>query len=75
MDKINVLTPSIAHLFAAMMEKSEIPACCKAAKITPLYRKGSVLDPGNFRMLPISGTLYRLYANALRVEVTGWCKE
>eukprot|EP00983_Pelagomonas_calceolata_P127961 1161467-Pelagomonas_calceolata.AAC.2 len=33
------------------MERAEIPACWKVAKITPLYKKGSVLDPGNYHML------------------------
>eukprot|EP00983_Pelagomonas_calceolata_P056329 1144547-Pelagomonas_calceolata.AAC.1 len=33
-DKMNVLAPYIASLFAVMMEKAEIPACWKAAKIT-----------------------------------------
>ena len=35
-DRMNVLAPYIARLFAAMMEKAEIPACWKTAKITPL---------------------------------------
>eukprot|EP00983_Pelagomonas_calceolata_P022255 700075-Pelagomonas_calceolata.AAC.1 len=58
-----------------MMERAEIPACWKVARITPLYKKGSVLDPGNYCMLAVSGTLYRLYANVLREVVAGWCKE
>eukprot|EP00983_Pelagomonas_calceolata_P135433 1162152-Pelagomonas_calceolata.AAC.8 len=56
-DKINVLAPYIVRLFAAMMEKAAILACWKVAKITPLYKEGSVLDPGNYRMLAVSGTL------------------
>ena len=35
----------------------------KKAMISPLYKKGSKLDPNNYRMLAVSGTLYRLYAN------------
>eukprot|EP00983_Pelagomonas_calceolata_P046483 1140199-Pelagomonas_calceolata.AAC.2 len=58
-----------------MLEKAETPACWKVAKITPLYKKGSVLDPGDYRMLAVSGTLYRLYANVLREVATGWCQE
>eukprot|EP00983_Pelagomonas_calceolata_P008296 270148-Pelagomonas_calceolata.AAC.1 len=63
---MNVLAPYIARLFAGMMEKAEIPACWKVAKITPFNKKGSVLDPGNYHMFAVSGTLYRLYANVLR---------
>eukprot|EP00983_Pelagomonas_calceolata_P015911 504554-Pelagomonas_calceolata.AAC.1 len=50
-DRMNLLAPYIARLFAAMMERAKIPACWKVAKITPLYKKGSMLDPGNYRML------------------------
>eukprot|EP00967_Tisochrysis_lutea_P056453 scaffold71304_cov16-Tisochrysis_lutea.AAC.1 len=63
---MNVLAPYIAHLFAATMEQAEIQLAWKVAKITPLYKKGSVLDPRDYRMLALSGTLFRLYANVLR---------
>eukprot|EP00983_Pelagomonas_calceolata_P075850 1153183-Pelagomonas_calceolata.AAC.1 len=45
MDRMNVLAPHIARLFAAMMEKAEILPCWKTAKMSPLYKEGSVLDP------------------------------
>eukprot|EP00983_Pelagomonas_calceolata_P031418 985548-Pelagomonas_calceolata.AAC.1 len=73
-ERMIVLAPYIARLSAAMMARAEIPACWKVAKITPLYKKNSVLDLGNYCMLAVSGTLYRLYANVLREVVTGWCK-
>ena len=47
----------------------------KKAKFSPLYKKGSKLDPNNYHMLSVSGTLYRLYANILRELVTKWCVE
>eukprot|EP00983_Pelagomonas_calceolata_P030278 950041-Pelagomonas_calceolata.AAC.1 len=71
----NVLAPYIARLFAAMMEKADIPACWKVARITALYKEGSVLDPGKYCMLAVSGTLHKLYANILREVVTGWCQK
>eukprot|EP00983_Pelagomonas_calceolata_P054818 1143868-Pelagomonas_calceolata.AAC.3 len=46
--------------------RAEISACWKVAEITPLYKKGSVLEPGNHCMLAVSGTLYRLYANVTK---------
>eukprot|EP00983_Pelagomonas_calceolata_P065747 1148714-Pelagomonas_calceolata.AAC.1 len=45
------------------------------AKINPLYKKGSVLDPENCRMLAISGTLYRLHASVLGEVVSRWCQK
>jgi hypothetical protein len=32
-------------------EREHIPTCWKKAKISPLYKKGSKLDPNNYRML------------------------
>ena len=59
-DRINVLAPYVARLFAVMMEKAEIPAYWKAAKLTPLHNKGSSLDPANYRMLAVSDIMYRI---------------
>jgi len=44
---INVLAPHLARLFALMMEKASIPAYWKEARLSPLYKKDPVLDPGN----------------------------
>ena len=64
--KKNVIVPYLANLFHVALSEKRIPACWKKAKISPLYKKGSKLDPNNYRMLVVSGTLYRLYANILR---------
>ena len=39
----------------------------------PLYKKGPLLDPNNYRMLAVSGTMYRMYANVIRSLLTEWC--
>ena len=74
-DRVNVLLPLISQLFHLMLDKACIPDCWKSAKITPLHKKGQVLDPGNYRMLAVSGTMYRLYTNVLREVVTDWCRD
>jgi len=58
-----------------MMEKAQIPEMWKAAKVTPLYKRGIVLDANNYRMLAVSGTMYRLYVNVLRVYVSERCQD
>ncbi len=72
-EKMNVLAPYFARFFASVMAKAQIPEICKAAKVTPLHKRGPVLDPNNYLMLAVSGTMYRLYVNVLRVYVTEWC--
>ena len=39
----------------------------------PIHKKGQLMIPGNYRMIAVSGTLYRLYANLLRSMVRDWC--
>ena len=72
-ERVNVLAPYIAQLFNLLYDKACIPACWKQAKLSPLYRKGSLLDPNNYRMLAVSGTMYRMYANVIRSLLTEWC--
>eukprot|EP00983_Pelagomonas_calceolata_P072513 1151755-Pelagomonas_calceolata.AAC.1 len=47
------------------LQRAVIPQEWKTAKITPLYKKGSITDARNYRMLAVSGTSYRLYANVM----------
>ncbi len=68
----------IAAPFIKYAEKevpAVIPEMWKAAKVTPLHKRDPVLDPNNYRMLAVSGTMYRLYVNVLRVCVTEWCQK
>ncbi len=69
----HVLLPLLAQLFLLSFESAQVPADWKVAKITPLYKKGPVLDPNSYRMLAVSGTMYRLYANVIRSLLTTWC--
>jgi hypothetical protein len=71
----NVLVPLLSKLFKAMLLKGVIPDDWKVAKISPLYKKGDVCQPSNYRMLAVSTGLYRLYANVLRHILTDWCKK
>ena len=58
-ERVNILAPYIAQLFNLLYDKACIPACWKQAKLSrPLYKKGPLLDPNNYRMLAVSGTMY-----------------
>eukprot|EP00983_Pelagomonas_calceolata_P021428 671615-Pelagomonas_calceolata.AAC.1 len=60
-DYVNVLVPLIARM---------IPASWKAAKLSPLHKKGALSNPGNYRVIAVSGVMYRFYANVLEDLVT-----
>jgi Reverse transcriptase (RNA-dependent DNA polymerase) len=69
-----VLAPLLARLFKALYDEGCIPEDWKDSKISPLYKKGDVHVPSNYRMLAVSTGLYRLYANVLRNVLTEWCR-
>jgi len=72
-DAVHALLPLLAQLFLLSFESARVPADWKDAKITPLYKKGPMLDPNSYRMLAVSGTMDRLYANVIRSLLTTWC--
>jgi len=72
-DHVNVLVPLIARMFRVFLSKARIPACWKVAKLSPLHKKGALSNPGNYRMIAVSGVMYRIYANVLKDLVTDWC--
>eukprot|EP00983_Pelagomonas_calceolata_P033010 1034030-Pelagomonas_calceolata.AAC.1 len=45
------LTPCVSQLFSTLMQQAVIPQEWKFAKIASLYKKGSITDAGNHRML------------------------
>ena len=60
-ERVNVLAPYIAQLFNLLYDKACIPTCWKQAKLSPLYKKGPLLDPNNYRMLAVSAWHYVPY--------------
>ena len=72
-ERFNVLAPYIAQLFNLLYDKACTPTCWKQAKLSPLYKKGPLSDPNNYRMLAVSGTMYHMYANVVRSLLTEWC--
>jgi len=74
-ESVNVVTPLITQLFHLALNKKCVPIEWKITRITPIHKKGIKLDPNNYRMIAVSGTLYRLYANVLRDFMTKWAEE
>ena len=63
----------MSRLFKVLLTESKVPACWKVAKLSPIHKKGEVLEPGTYRMIAVSGVMYRVYANVLKNLVTDWC--
>ena len=68
-----MLVPLMARLFRVLLSQSTVPACWKVATLSPIHKKGEVLKPGNYRMIAVSGVIYRIFPNVLKDLVTDWC--
>ena len=68
-----MLAPHITDFFRLLLTKAHIPRSWKEAKLTPLHKKGPTASAENYRMIAVSGTFYRLYANILRSIIQDWC--
>jgi hypothetical protein len=71
-ENVNVIAPHIAALFNVLMTQARSSRSWKEARLSPMHKKGPVTNPGNCRIIAVSGTLYRLYANVLRSIVQDW---
>ena len=66
-DGAKVLAKSITELFNLSIEKSTFPDACKLAKLKPLYKKGSKIEPKNYRpisLLPIVSKIFERFVHS-----------
>ena len=67
-----MLVTLLTDVFELCMRRRIIPDSWKRARISPLHKKGDLMDPNNYRLLAVSSCLYRLYANVVRELMTDW---
>ena len=68
----HTLLPALSKLFHSIFTTKKTPTSWKAARISPLHKKGNVSDPNCYRMLAVNSVLYRLFANLIREYITAW---
>ncbi|KAK1898792.1 putative RNA-directed DNA polymerase from transposon X-element [Dissostichus eleginoides] len=52
-DSAAAITPVITHIINLSIKQGHVPKDFKIARVTPLHKKGSKLDPGNYRPVSI----------------------
>jgi Reverse transcriptase (RNA-dependent DNA polymerase) len=70
----NIFLPLFAELFHTAILTGSIPQAWKAARLSPIYKKGPSLQPKSYRMLAINSIVYRLFANVVKDFTTTWCQ-
>jgi len=65
-DAAHFIAPSLTYIFNLSLEIGRFPDALKVAKVTPLYKKGSKDDPGNYRpisVLPVIAKVFEKLVN------------
>ncbi len=61
----HVLAPVLAAVLNAAFQSGTVPGSVNASLITPVYKKGSKVDPQNYRPIAVTEPILRLYASIL----------
>jgi hypothetical protein len=74
-DGATALHKTVTHLINLSITKKTVPACTKLAKVTPLFKKGSKLEVGNYRPVSVLTAVSKILEKAVYVQVDTYCKE
>ena len=68
-DFADELAPVLAMLYNKSMEEGEVPEDWRTANVTPIFKKGSKGDPGNYRPVSLTSVPCRVMEAIIRDEV------
>ena len=70
---IHIILPFLNALFNEIFENGDFPAQWSQSIITPIHKKGSKLDPNNYRGISLIDSLCKIFVNILTIRLTTWC--
>ena len=74
-DGADALTPIVTFLINKSISQKIVPNCTKHAKVTPIHKKNSKLEVGNYRPISILPTISKILEKAVHSQVEHHCKE
>jgi hypothetical protein len=63
------VTPILVTLFNRSIKFGEVPEDWKTANVTPIFKKGSKSDPGNYRPVSLTSVCCRIMESVIRDEL------
>ena len=57
----DLISPSLTYIFNLSLRTKIVPSSWKIAKVTPLFKKGSLNDPNNYRPISILPSLAKIF--------------
>lgn len=70
-----VIMPILVKMFNHILSTGSYPSCWAEGSITPLHKKGSPLDPDNYRGITISSCLGKVFGLVLNRRLTDFAKK
>ena len=74
-DSAATIAPVITHIINLSIEQGYVPQDFKLAKVTPLHKKGSKLDPGNYRPISILSSISKVMEKIVYEQVAKYLEE
>ena len=73
-DGADVISQPVCHLVNMSILTETVPSGFKNAKVIPLFKKGSKLEPGNYRPVSILNVLSKVLEKAVHFQLVGHLK-
>ena len=74
-DTATAISPVIAHIINLSIKQGKVPKDFKIARVTPLHKKGSKLDPGNYRPVSILTSISKVMEKIVYEQVEKYLAE
>ena len=58
---VDIITPTITKVFNKCISEGVFPETLKKAEITPIFKKGSRLSPGNYRPISLLSPFSKIF--------------
>ena len=74
-DGASSLATPVAHIINMSITNETVPKSFKDAKVIPLFKKGSRLDPGNYRPVSVLSVLSKILERAVHSQLNDYLKK
>ena len=74
-DGADCIIGPITHIINTSIITETVPAAFKEAKVIPLFKKGSTLDPGNYRPVSILNVLSKILERAVHSQLSEYLEK
>ena len=71
----NPLLPLLAQLLTAAFQEGRLPEEVNCSLVTPVHKRGDILEPDNYRPIAVTEAITRLYAYILNKRILRWTEQ